>query len=87
MMVERDLTSAWAQMALVVVVGALLSAGVVNVLLAVTESVLWPVFVGVGWVVVAAGVTFEAAVTMPSRPRTLRVAPARAGGVVPARRG
>lgn len=84
MMAERDLTSTWAQTALVVAVGALLSAGVVNVLLAVTESVLWPVFVGVGWLVVAVGVTIEAEAAMPSRSRMLRVASAGVEGAVPA---
>jgi hypothetical protein len=78
-MAERDLTSVRAQTVLVVAVGALLSAGVVNVLLAVTESVFWPVFAGVGWVVVAAGVTVEAEAAATSRSRTLRVAPAGGG--------
>ena len=59
-MAERDLASAWVRTVLVVAVGALLSAGVVNVLIAVTESVLWPVFVGVGWMLVAGGVVVEA---------------------------
>ena len=59
-MAERDLTGNRAQAVLVVAVGVLLSAGVVNVLLAVVESVVWPVVVGVGWVAVAAGVVVEA---------------------------
>ena len=59
-MAERDLTGNRAQAVLVVAVGVLLSAGVVNVLLAVVESVVWPVVVGVGWVAAAAGVVVEA---------------------------
>lgn len=47
-MAERDLTSAWARTVLVASVAVLLSAAVVNALIAVTESVLWPVFVGAG---------------------------------------
>lgn len=57
---ERDLTGHRAQAVLVIAVAALLSSGVVNVLIAVVESVVWPVVVGVGWVVVAAGVVIEA---------------------------
>jgi len=69
-MTEPDLASAWARTVLVVAVGALLSAGVVNVLIAVTESVLWPMFVGVGWMVVAASVVVGAEAATPSRSRT-----------------
>lgn len=85
-MTERDLTSAWARTVLVVAVGALLSAGVVNVLIAVTESVLWPVFVGVGWVVVAAGVVVEAEAAAPSRSRTHPASPVPLAVTGPARR-
>ncbi|NGY63257.1 hypothetical protein G7043_30485 [Lentzea sp. NEAU-D13] len=60
MKAERDLTGHRAQAVLVIAVAALLSSGVVNVLIAVVESVVWPVVVGVGWVVVAAGVVIEA---------------------------
>ena len=74
-MLERDLRCAWAQAVLVVAIGALLSAGVANLLIAVTESVLWPVFVGVGWVAVAAGVTVKAEAATPFESRTLRAAP------------
>lgn len=41
-MAVRDLPGNWAHAVLVVAVGVLLSAGVVNVLIAVVESVLWP---------------------------------------------
>ncbi|MDX3663736.1 hypothetical protein PV646_41185 [Streptomyces sp. ID05-26A] len=60
---------------LVLAVGALLAAGVINVLIAVTEAVLWPVGVGVGWVVVAAGVSTWADTAATSRFRTPRAAP------------
>lgn len=86
-MSERDLACAWTQVVLVVAVGALLSVGVANVLIAVTESVLWPVFVGVGWVVVAGGVTVKAEAATPSRSRTLRTVPAQLSADVSSRRG
>ena len=86
-MSERDLACAQAQTVLAVAVGALLSAGVANVLIAVTESVLWPVFVGVGWVTVAAGVTIKAEAATPSRSRTPRAAPSQVAADVSIRRG
>lgn len=86
-MTERDLTSAWARTVLVVSVAALLSAEGVNVLIAVTESVVWPVAVGVGWVVVAAGLVIEAEAARPSGSRTPRAARAQVVTEVPARRG
>lgn len=77
-MAERDLAGNRAQAVLVAAVGVLLSAGVVNVLIAVVESVVWPVVLGVGWVVVAAGVVIEAdaaaasgSITLP-QPRSSR---------------
>lgn len=85
-MAQRNLTRAWAQAVLVLSVGALLSAGVVNVLLAVVESVAWPVFVGVGWVVVAVGVVIEAEAATPSRWRTPYDERAWVAVAVPARR-
>lgn len=86
-MSERDLACAWTQAVLVVAVGALLSAGVANVLIAVTESVLWPVFVGVGWVAVAAGVTVKAETATSSRSRTPRAVPLQVSADASTRRG
>ncbi|ANZ35951.1 hypothetical protein BBK82_07515 [Lentzea guizhouensis] len=80
------MSGAWARTALVLAVGVLLSAGVVNVLIAVTESVLWPVVVGVGWVGVAAGVTIWADAAVTSRLRTRRAVPASVAAEVSARR-
>lgn len=85
-MAERDLTSCGAPAVLGVSVLVLLSCAVGNVLLAVTESVWWPLFAGVGWWGAAAGVVIRAAAATTSRSRTLRVAPARADAVVPVRR-
>ncbi|GLY54484.1 hypothetical protein [Lentzea sp. NBRC 102530] len=81
---EGGASSAWARTVLVLAVAALLAAGVVNVLIAATEAVLWPVGVGVGWVVVAAGVSIWADAAATSRSRTPRSAPERvaAAGVV-----
>jgi hypothetical protein len=59
-MAERDLTSGLARTVLVAAVAVLLSAALVNVLIAVTESVLWPVFVSAGYVAIAAGLVIGA---------------------------
>jgi hypothetical protein len=70
-MAERDLTSTGAHVVLALSVCALLSAGVGNVLLAVTESVVWPLILGVVWVLFAVVVVVEAEAAAPSRSRTL----------------
>ncbi|MCP2248185.1 hypothetical protein [Lentzea aerocolonigenes] len=85
-MAERDLTSGGAQAVLGLSVLVLLSCAVGNVLLAVTESVWWPLFVGVGWWGVAAGVTAWATVAATSRSRTPHAAPERVGAGVSAHR-
>jgi hypothetical protein len=84
-MEEGVVSGAWARTMLVLAVGVLMAAGVVNVLIAVTESVLWPVFVGVGWVVVAAGVSVWADAAATSKSRTLRAVPKSAVAAVSAR--
>lgn len=86
-MAERDLARVRAHTVLVVAVGVLLSAGVVNVLIAVVESVLWPVIVGVGWVVVAIGVAIEADGATASSSSTARVMPVQMPERVAAHRG
>ena len=86
-MAERGLTSRGARAVLVGAVLVLLSCAVGNVLLAVAESVWWPLAVGVGWWGVAVGVTVQAGAGAPVGSRTHRVAPARAASAVPARRG
>ncbi|MFI6100862.1 hypothetical protein ACIA8G_35380 [Lentzea sp. NPDC051213] len=73
-MAERDLTCIGAWLVLTTSVAALLSAGVINVLLAITESVLWPLVPGVGWPVIAAVVTALAQAATPSRSRTRHAA-------------
>ncbi|MDX3663739.1 hypothetical protein PV646_41200 [Streptomyces sp. ID05-26A] len=83
---EGDVSGAGARTVLVLAVGVLLAVGVVNVLIAVTESVLWPVFVGVGWVGVAAGVTIWADAAATSRSRRPRAVPVSVAAEVPAHR-
>lgn len=83
-MAERDLTSAGAQVLLCASVSVLLSCGVGNVLLAVTESVLWPLLLGVGWTVIAAVVTGLAQAATPAGSRTRRAEHALAGAAAPA---
>lgn len=83
----RDLTSGGAQGVLGVSVLVLLSCAVVNVLLAVTASVWWPLAAGVGWWCVAAGVVIRVEAATTSKSRTPRVAPAWMAAAVPARRG
>lgn len=83
-MTDEDLGETWRLMVLVVSVFALLAAGVGNVLLAVTEAVLWPLAVGVAWGVAAAVVVVAGAST-PPRSRTLPVERAPAVDVVPVR--
>ncbi|MEU0886193.1 hypothetical protein ABZ345_47125 [Lentzea sp. NPDC005914] len=84
---ERGVSGAWARTVLVLAVGVLLAAGVVSVLIAVTESVWWPVVVGVGWVVVAAGVTIWADAAGTSGSRMPRAVPASVAATASARRG
>jgi len=72
-MMDDDVDETWRLVVLVVSVFALLAAGIANVLLAVTESVLWPLVVGVGWVVAAAVVAVVASGPARSRSRTLPV--------------
>jgi hypothetical protein len=86
-MAVRDLTSGGAQVVLGLSVLVLLSCAVGNVLLAVTESVWWPLFAGVGWWGVAAGVVIWAAGATTCRSRTPRVAPAWVAAEAPVRRG
>jgi hypothetical protein len=83
-MAERDLTSGTALLCASVFV--LLSCGVGDVLLAVTESVLWPLVLGVTWVVIAAVVTGLAQAAMPSGPRTSGVPQVSADVAAPVRR-
>lgn len=78
-MAEPGLTSIRAQLLLCASVCVLLSCGVGNVLLAVTESVLWPLILGVGWTVTAAVVTGLAQAATPPPPRQPHVAQVRAG--------
>lgn len=86
-MAKRDLTSGGARAVLVLSVLVLLSCAVGNVLLAVVESVWWPLVAGAIWWGVAAGVVIRAAATTTSRSRTPRVAPEWVAEEVPARRG
>lgn len=86
-MVERDLARVRTHTLLVVAVGVLLSAGVINVLIAVVESVLWPAIVGVGWVVVATGVVIEAEAATASSSKAARLISAQAPEHIPAHRG
>jgi len=65
----------------------LLSCAVINVLLAVTESVWWPLPAGALWWGVAVGVVIRAAAAAPARSRTPDTTSARVFGGVPARRG
>jgi hypothetical protein len=74
---EGVASGGWARTVLVLAVGVLLAAGVVNVLIAVTESVLWPAGLGMGWVVVAAGVSIWADVAATSRSKSPREEPER----------
>lgn len=85
-MAERGLTSCGARAVLGLAVLVLLSCAVGNVLLAVTESVWWPLVAGVGWWGVAVGVTVQAEAVGASRSRAPRVAPAWLASAVPARR-
>jgi hypothetical protein len=85
-MAARD-SAKGAQVVLALSVLGLLSSGVVSVLLAVTDSVLWPLMPGVGWPVVAAVVTAMASTTEPSRPGARLTQPALAGEAAPVRRG
>lgn len=66
-MADRDMMSTGAQVVLTLALLALLSSGVVNLLLAVTESILWPLLPGVGWPLVAVVVTSMASTATPSR--------------------
>lgn len=84
-MTDEDLGRTWRLAVLMASVFALLAAGVGNVLLAVTESVLWPLILGVVWVVAAAAVTAVADVPRPSGSRTPPVEWVPAVVVVPAR--
>lgn len=77
-MPERGLTTR-AQVVLTLSVLVLLSSGVVNVQLAVTESVLWPLLPGVGWPVVAAVLTGLASTSAPSGSDTRFTEPTLAG--------
>ncbi|GAA3673092.1 hypothetical protein GCM10022267_69820 [Lentzea roselyniae] len=86
-MTERDLTSGGAQAVLGLSVLVLLSCAVGNVLLAVTESVWWPLFAGVSWWGAAASVVIRATAATTSRAGTPRVTPAWMAAEVPARRG
>ncbi|TWP47431.1 hypothetical protein FKR81_32480 [Lentzea tibetensis] len=86
-MAEGNLTGACAQMTLGLSVLALLSAGVVNVVLAVTEWVLWPLVPGVGWPVVAALVVGLASAATPSRSRMLPAELLPGAAATPARHG
>lgn len=67
---EGVVSGAWTKTVLVTAVGVLLAAGVINVLIAVTEAVLWPVGVGVGWVVAAASIRMWADAAAVPRSRT-----------------
>lgn len=73
-MAGRDVTSGRARAVLGVSVLVLLSCAVGNVLLAVTESVWWPLVTAVVWWGAAAGVTAWATAAR-SRSRTPRAAP------------
>lgn len=84
-MAGQDATSAGARTVLCVSVLVLLSCAVGNVLLAVTESVWWPIVAAVAMWGAAAGVTAWATVAATSRSRTPRAARARADAGVPAR--
>jgi membrane protein YdbS with pleckstrin-like domain len=86
-MAERDLTSCGAQAVLGLSVCVLLSCTVGNVLLAVTESVWWPVVAAVVMWGAAAGVAVWATAASTSRWRTRRAVPASVAEVVPTRRG
>jgi membrane protein YdbS with pleckstrin-like domain len=66
-MAPRNLPSNREQLLLGASVSVLLSCGVGNVLLAVTESVVWPLIIGVVWTVVAAVVTGLGSATTPPR--------------------
>lgn len=85
-MADRGLTSSRARAVLGLAVLVLLSCAVGNVLLAVTESVWWPLAAGVGWWGVAVRVTIRAEAVGTSGSRTPRATPAWASAV-PARRG
>ncbi|MFC3894039.1 hypothetical protein ACFOWZ_21395 [Lentzea rhizosphaerae] len=85
-MAERGLTSCGTRAVLGSAMLVQLSCAVGNVLLAVTESVWWPLAAGVGWwgVAVAVAIQAEAATTPGSR--APRVAPTPMAPAVPARR-
>jgi membrane protein YdbS with pleckstrin-like domain len=85
-MAERDLTSGGARAVLGVSVLVLLSCAVGNVLLAVTESVWWPLVAAVVWWGAAAGVTAWATAASTSRSRRRRVASERVAAGVSAHR-
>jgi hypothetical protein len=85
-MAECGLTSSGARAVLGLAVLVLLSCAVGNVLLAITESVWWPLAAGVGWWGVAVGVAIQAEAATTSESRALRVAPARVASAVPTRR-
>lgn len=78
-MAERDPMSTGTQVVLTLALLALLSSGVINILLAVTESALWPLLPGVGWPLVAAVVTSMASTATPPRLSEYLVEQARAG--------
>lgn len=86
-MAERSVTSCGARAVLGLAVLVLLSCAVGNVLLAVTESVWWPLAAGAVWWGVAIGVTVQAEAVCASRSPAPRVAPAWTAAAVPARRG
>jgi hypothetical protein len=85
-MEPRGLTNSREELLLCASVSVLLSCGVGNVLLAVTESVVWPLILGVMWLVVAAIVTGLASATTPPRSRTSYLIQAPVRRVIEARR-
>ncbi|GGU15687.1 hypothetical protein [Lentzea flava] len=85
-MAERGLTGCGARAVLGSAVLVLLSCAVGNVLLAVTESVWWPLAVGVGWWGVAVGVAVQAEAATASGSAAPRAARPTVAPAVPARR-
>lgn len=85
-MVERGLASCGARAVLCSVMLVQLSCAVGNVLLAVVESVWWPLAAGVLWWGVAVGVAIRAEAATTPGSSAPRVAAARVASAVPARR-
>ncbi|NGY62305.1 hypothetical protein G7043_25610 [Lentzea sp. NEAU-D13] len=85
-MAERGLTSCGARAVLGLAMLVQLSCAVGTVLLAVTESVWWPLAAGVGWWGVAVGVAIQAEAATTSGSRAPRVVPTPMASAVPARR-